>query len=55
MRQLSKTDQAFFKSFKEKYPGWEILRYEDNSLEFVQPKREYVKKIVEKRNIFQST
>lgn len=37
---LSKTDQIIFKEFKKRYEGWDIIRYEDNSLEFIKPKRE---------------
>jgi hypothetical protein len=36
---LSKVDTKFFKEFKERYPGWDILRYEDNRLVFVKPQR----------------
>ena len=36
---LSVVDQKQFKEFKERYPGWEIFRLEDNSMIFVPPNR----------------
>jgi len=36
---LAKVDVEFFKKFRERYPGWDIVRYEDNSLEFIKPER----------------
>lgn len=41
-RVLANVDVKYFKKFKELYPGWDIIRYEDNSLEFVPPVREEV-------------
>ena len=43
-RMLSKTDEIMFKEFKKRYEGWDIIRYEDNSLEFIKPNREEGKK-----------
>jgi hypothetical protein len=40
---LSKFDTEYFKTFKERYSGWDIVRYEDNSLEFIKPVRFYKK------------
>ena len=37
---LAKVDIEFFKKFKERYEGWDIVRYEDNSLVMIPPKRE---------------
>ena len=54
MRQLSKTDQAYFADFKQKYPGWEVNRYEDGTLEFVKPERNYEAIKPAKRNILRS-
>lgn len=37
---LSKMDQKTFQEFRERYPGWDIIRYEDGTLVFIAPKRE---------------
>jgi hypothetical protein len=34
---LSKTDRETFAEFIKKYSGWNVIRYEDNSLEFIKP------------------
>lgn len=54
MRQMSKVDTEYFKQFKERYPGWDIIRYEDNSLVFVQPIRNYPKKEKEWKRMLRS-
>lgn len=37
---LSKTDTETFKLFEIQYPGWTVVRYIDNSMEHIPPKRE---------------
>lgn len=37
---LSKTDQKMFQEFKKRYPGWDIVRYEDGTLIHIPPKKD---------------
>ena len=43
---LSKMDRETFQEFRSRYPGWSVVRYEDNSLEYIKPvKKELTKKV----------
>ena len=42
-KNLSKTDQEMFKQFRQQYPGWDIVRYIDNSLVHILPIKESIK------------
>lgn len=39
---LSEMDKKCFKEFEKRYPGWKIIRYEDNSMKFIPPHREEI-------------
>ena len=42
-KNLSKNDKTYFEAFRKQYPGWDIVRYVDNSLGFVSPVKESFK------------